>query len=385
MEISKNNSKKWENLQGKSASNQDSWSFSDVLASSIWQTKAWQTMLKKSNQAEEVFEIDGIFIEKRKIALSQYGLFIIGLTKSIHPETNQKLEKLCKQEKALFIQIETIFYDEKIKFLVPNSPSRKNETKNKNLSFQKIKFATDEKMNSQWQKLWTFQESVISTEVEKSFPHNLKWKTWQTWYYKKFIPPYTAVIDLSKSEEEILANMKPKGRYNIRLAEKKWVECKIVKKTDENIWIFFSLMQETCERDNFAWNKQEYYKIFLDEIKETELILAYFEWKVIAGGIFVFSENVALYYYGASSSSFRNLMAPYLLQWTAIEEAKKRNGKIYDFLWIASPWEKNSPLAWVTDFKKKLSQDTRKVSESYLFIKNKIMYFLIMWLRKMKK
>jgi len=106
-------------------------------------------MLKKSNQAEEVFEIDGIFIEKRKIALSQYGLFIIGLTKSIHPETSQKLQNLCKQEKALFIQIETIFYDEKIKFLLPNSPSRKDETKNKNLSFQKIEFATEEQMNSQ--------------------------------------------------------------------------------------------------------------------------------------------------------------------------------------------------------------------------------------------
>jgi len=40
-------------------------------------------------------------------------------------------------------------------------------------------------------------------------------------HYKKFITPHTAVIDLEKSEEEILANMKPKGRYNIRLAEKK--------------------------------------------------------------------------------------------------------------------------------------------------------------------
>jgi lipid II:glycine glycyltransferase (peptidoglycan interpeptide bridge formation enzyme) len=40
-------------------------------------------------------------------------------------------------------------------------------------------------------------------------------------YYKKFITPYTAVINLEKSEEEILARMKPKGRYNIRLSEKK--------------------------------------------------------------------------------------------------------------------------------------------------------------------
>jgi lipid II:glycine glycyltransferase (peptidoglycan interpeptide bridge formation enzyme) len=43
----------------------------------------------------------------------------------------------------------------------------------------------------------------------------------KTGYYKKFIPPYTAIIDLTKTEDEILAGMKPKGRYNIRLAEKK--------------------------------------------------------------------------------------------------------------------------------------------------------------------
>ena len=132
-------------------------------------------MLKKSNQAGKIFEIDGIFIEKRKIAFSRYGLFIIGLAKNLSLETSQKLQKLCKQEKALFIQIEMIFYDE--------------ESKNSN--------------------------------IDSCLRRNDKKNIWKSGYYKKFIPPYTAVIDLSKTEEEILTNMKPKGRYNIRLAEKK--------------------------------------------------------------------------------------------------------------------------------------------------------------------
>jgi hypothetical protein len=369
---------------------------------SLWQKREWSEMLKNSWQADEIFEIDGIFVEKRKISLGKYGLFVIGLEKSISPETAQKLENLCKQENALFFQIETIFYNEKIEFLVPNSSTRKDETKNKNLSFQNIEFGTEEEekentiydseMNSQWQKVWIFQESVISTEnsvisteVEKSFPHNFKWKNWQPWYYKKFIPPFTAVIDLEKNLEEILADMKPKGRYNIKLAEKKWVICKIAEKSKENISLFFSMMQETCSRDNFAWNTFEYYEYFLKNIGWAELFIAYFEETPIASGIFIFKDDVSFYYYGASTSNFRNLMAPYLLQWTAIQEAKKRGGKIYDFLGIASPWEKNSPLAGVTEFKTKLSQDTRKVSESFIFIEKKVSYLLIMILRKMKK
>lgn len=293
----------------------------------IWQTKAWWEMLILSSQVEKIFEIDEIFVEKRKISLGKYGLFIIWLEKDITEETSKKIQALCKQEKALFIQIETIFYDEKDSFNIEN---------------------------------------------------------WKSWYYKKFIPPYTALIDLTKTEEEILANMKPKGRYNIRLAEKKWVICKIVEKSKENKEIFFSMMQETCSRDNFAWNTFEYYDYFLKNIVWAELIIAYFEETPIACGIFIFSENVALYYYGASRSNFRNLMAPYFLQWTAIQEAKKRGAILYDFLWIASPWEKNSPLAGVTEFKTKLSQDTRKVSESFIFVENKTMYFLIMGLRKLK-
>ncbi|NUJ98287.1 peptidoglycan bridge formation glycyltransferase FemA/FemB family protein [Candidatus Gracilibacteria bacterium] len=294
----------------------------------IWQTKAWGEMLKNSGQAKDIFEIDEIFVEKRKISFGKYGLFVIGLDKNITEETRLKLQALCKQEKALFIQIETIFYDKKIEFL--------------------------------------------------------KGKTCQTGYYKKFIPPFTAVIDLKKSEEEIFADMKPKGRYNIRLAEKKGVECHVVEKNEKNITDFFSLMQETCSRDNFAGNTLTYYKYFLEKIQGSELISASFEGKIIASGIFVFDTEVSFYYYGASSNTYRNLMAPYLLQWTVIQEAKKRRSKIYDFLGIASPGEKNSPLAGVTEFKTKLSQDTRKVSESFIFVENKVMYFLIMGLRKLK-
>lgn len=296
---------------------------------SIWQTKHWQEMLQKSLQTETFFEIDGVFIEKRKVSLGEYWLFVIWLNKELTEKQIQLFQQLCKKEKCLFIQIESIQYTE--------------------VSF--------------FQNVLPFKE----------------------WYYKKFIPPYTAVIDLTKNEEEILNHMKPKGRYNINLAGKKWVTVWKVEKIKENIEVYHSLMQETTSRDNFSGNTYWYYETFLTTLENSELFIAYFEWKAIAGWIFVFKWDTSYYYYGASSNEHRNLMAPYLLQWSAILEAKKRACKIYDFLWIATPWEENSSLAGVTDFKLKLSQDSRKVSESIIWIHKKWKYRLIQIARKLKK
>jgi lipid II:glycine glycyltransferase (peptidoglycan interpeptide bridge formation enzyme) len=180
--------------------------------------------------------------------------------------------------------------------------------------------------------------------------------------------------------------MKQKGRYNIRLAEKKWIEVKEVEKSRENVKIFYDLMKETTTRDGFSWNTLDYYFEFLNNLKNSKLLFASYEWKVISSWIFVYEDNIAIYYYWASTSNekFRNLMAPYLLQWNAILIWKKLNCKIYDFLGVATPWDKNSSLAWVTDFKMKFTQDIRKVSESYIFVNKKMKYLVLQLLRRLK-
>ena len=297
---------------------------------SIWQTKSWQKMLKKSGQVSEFFELNNIFIEKRKVALGEYWLFILWFENKLNQKDINNLIELCKKEKCLFIQIETLDYYKKTEFKINN--------------FKK-------------------------------------------WYYKKFITPYTSVIDLNQTEDEILSKMKPKWRYNIKLAIKKWIEVKEVEKTDENMKKYYDLMLETTSRDNFNWNTIDYYKTFLNELINTKLLIAYLWDKIIAWWIFAFDKNVSIYYYWASTSDkkYRNMMAPYLLQWTAIKIAKEKWSELYDFLWVSSPWDDNSDLTWVTDFKLKLSRDVRQVSESYIYINKKLKYIFINILRKLIK
>ncbi len=312
---------------------------------SIWQTKTWQQMLKKSGQVSDFFEIPlisssikgelegSLYVEKRSIGLKQYWLFILGIEKEkINKEILEKLKQLTKKQNCIFCQIETIDYKNVASFS------------------------------------WKGKEFKIGV-------------------YKKFITPYTVIIDLTKSEDEILTNMKPKGRYNIKLARKKWVEAQIVEKTPENIRAYYDLMLETTSRDGFTGNNFEYYKTFLNTLENSKLILAKKDWVVIAWWIFVFDKDVSIYYYWASTSKkeYRNLMAPYLVQWEAITYAKSIWSKIYDFLWVASPGDKDSSLAWVTDFKKKLTKDIRKVSDSYIFVNKKIKYLIITILRRLKK
>lgn len=298
---------------------------------SFWQEKNRWEMLVKSNQAEKIFVVDNFQVEKRSIWFGQYGLFVLWLERDKLANADNKLIDLCRQEKCLFVQIET--YN-----IVDNG-------------------------------------QII---VDKNFKKG---------YYKKFITPYTAIINLSKTEEVILSEMKPKWRYNIKLAEKKEIKVIEVDKIEDNVKVFYDLMMETTSRDGFSGNKLEYYATFLDTVLNSSLLIAYKDEKAIAAWIFVFDKEVSIYYYGASTNNveYRNLMAPYLLQWTAIKKAKSIGSKYYDFLWVASPWEENSSLSWVTDFKLKLTKDVVNVSDSYIWVRNKWLYKGIEIVRKLKK
>jgi lipid II:glycine glycyltransferase (peptidoglycan interpeptide bridge formation enzyme) len=169
-------------------------------------------------------------------------------------------------------------------------------------------------------------------------------------------PKTTLLLDITKSDEEILAQMKEKGRYNIRLAEKKGVKVR-----EGNIEELYPLFLETSKRDGFHIHSKHVYEKMLSSLHNNILLLvAEYEGRVISAGIFTFYHNVGTYYYGASSNEYRNVMAPYLIQWRAIQEAKKRGCTTYDFLGIADEGVKNHPWASVTEFKLKFGGKKEK-------------------------
>ncbi len=137
----------------------------------------------------------------------------------------------------------------------------------------------------------------------------------------------TIILDISQPEQELLKQMHQKTRYNIRLAEKKEIEIKKGKKYFEDFW---KLLKDTAKKGGFHTHLKEHYRKMLN-IPGVEIFIAIYNKKIIAANIVMFYKETAIYLHGASDYQYRNLMAPHLLQWHQILEAKKQGCSEYDF------------------------------------------------------
>jgi len=171
-------------------------------------------------------------------------------------------------------------------------------------------------------------------------------------------------LDISSSEEEILARMKSKTRYNVRLARRKGVKVKMsdVKCQMSNEGkrigypdIFWKLLQETAKRDSFRLHPKEHYQKIIEILGEddlVELFVAEYKNEVLAMILVSFFGQEGCYLHGASSELYKNLMANHLLQWEAILEAKRKGCTRYNFGGIAPNNNSKHPWAGITRFKK---------------------------------
>jgi len=146
-------------------------------------------------------------------------------------------------------------------------------------------------------------------------------------------PARTILVDIAPSEDEILAAMKQKTRYNIRLSERKGVS---VRRGDlKDTTTFYALMTETGTRDDFGIHSEAYYRraleLFLPNDQAT-LLLAEVKGEPVAGLIAFAIGHKSWYFYGASSNRHRKKMPTYALQWEAIRWAKQQGCTSYD-LW----------------------------------------------------
>ncbi len=152
-------------------------------------------------------------------------------------------------------------------------------------------------------------------------------------------------VDLSATEDEILARQKQKTRYNTRLAERKGVIVEAARADDLEEW--YEMYELTAKRDGFVIYRLEYYRRVLDILGESglaRLLLARHDGDLLAGIIVFRFGRLAQYMYGASSNEKRNLMAPYLLQWEGMRWAKHEGATIYDLWGIPDRLEETEDL-----------------------------------------
>ncbi len=144
-------------------------------------------------------------------------------------------------------------------------------------------------------------------------------------------PPSTVRIDLRAGDEALLAAMKQKWRYNIRLAERRGVTVRRGSQID--LETFYALLCETARRDAFAIRPAEYYRAVWHELAEAgRLYLAERGAEPLAAILVVHFGGTATYLYGASAGNGREHMPNHLLQWQAMRWARQEGLTVYD-LW----------------------------------------------------
>ncbi|MBN2117918.1 MAG: peptidoglycan bridge formation glycyltransferase FemA/FemB family protein [Anaerolineales bacterium] len=192
----------------------------------------------------------------------------------------------------------------------------------------------------------------------------------------------TVLIDLSPSEEEMLAGMKQKTRYNIRLAEKKGVALR-VGKSDDLGWLY-KMYAETSVRDGFVIRDEGYYKIVWETFMRSaisdqpaaEPLIAEVDGEPVAAIFVFYFAGRAYYVYGMSRDVHREKMPTYLLQWEAMKRARAKGCTVYDLWGAPNVFDESDSLWGVYRFKEGLGGKVVRTLGAWDFAPNPFWYKL---------
>jgi lipid II:glycine glycyltransferase (peptidoglycan interpeptide bridge formation enzyme) len=195
----------------------------------------------------------------------------------------------------------------------------------------------------------------------------------------------TVLIDLRQSEEDLLANMKQKTRYNVNLAMRKGVSVRSGSIEDLNM--LFRMHAETSLRDGFVIRNESYYRevwsTYLHGQKSSspdqpgaEVLIAEVDGNPVAGVIIFRFAGKAWYLYGMSTVVHRDKMPNYLLQWEAIKRAKAANCYVYDLWGAPDKFVETDPLWGVFRFKEGLGGTVHRYLGAWDLPMNRMLYRL---------
>ncbi len=203
-------------------------------------------------------------------------------------------------------------------------------------------------------------------------------------YFKDFVkapynlePKQTLMIDLNLKEEEILASMKPKGRYNIKVAERFGIEIKSDDSTSA-LPTFLNIYRQTKSRNSFKGKEDWYFESLaplLPSSKKGQFYTASYQGKILAVALVIFFGERVSYFFGGSTDTDKEKMAPYLLHFEIMKEAKSKGYRFYD-LWGIAEKEDDETNTWhgFSKFKRQFGGKRFDFIGTYDLVYNKKLY-----------
>lgn len=164
----------------------------------------------------------------------------------------------------------------------------------------------------------------------------------------------TSQLDLSRSDEELRKNMRKGTRYELKQAEKLGIQVEVAD-TDKYLNEFCDLQLETARRQKFVPFSRKFlteqFKVFASAGKVL-MYRASHEGKLVAMAFIIFYNDEAAYHYGASTPLARNVPGAYAIQWQAIQEARRRGCKRYNFWGVTGHGQTKHRFYGVSVFKR---------------------------------
>ncbi len=151
------------------------------------------------------------------------------------------------------------------------------------------------------------------------------------------IHPSKTLITPLTLPDQMLSGMKQKCRYNIHVAEKK-----ALKITDQlSAEVFFEVLAKTSARQKIKLHPKRYYDTIIETLKKYDMVKVYgvaYQQQIIAVALIVYHQGVATYVHGGSDHDHRSLMAPYLLHWQIMQDARQAGLHSYDWFGLSDRW-----------------------------------------------
>ncbi len=250
------------------------------------------------------------------------------------------------------------------------------------------------------------EEKCIFIQLEPNIVKNQEPKNWKleigNWKLQPSAHPlftkYTFILDLTKSEEDLLKSMHPKTRYNIKVALKHDVQI-VQDNSNEAFETYLELTEETTKRQNFYSHTEKYHRLMWKTLRPkmengkwkmenkltAHLFLAKYKDQVLAAWILFVFKDTLYYPYGASSNLHRETMASNLMMWEAILFGKKLGLKNFDMWGALDPNpSKNDPWYGFHRFKEGYGPRLVEFVGSYDLVINPLLYNIYKILDKIR-
>lgn len=192
-------------------------------------------------------------------------------------------------------------------------------------------------------------------------------------------PRETIMLDLSMSEESLLASFSKNTRYNIRYAKKKGIKVEMFDKESDvrRVDMFYDLLKETQKRKYFHVQDKNYFRSLYLQFSKNKHIRIYeasYKSEVIGSMIVVYHNKWAASLFSASSIKYTKFKPIYLLRWRTIKDMKSLGCNIYDFFGATSSQDRTHPFYFTTQHKLGYSKEITRFAGTFEIILNPLKY-----------